>query len=218
MSDGVAAKIATGILVFMGRKKWGLSAAIFPFIVRRLGPLGALRWASKNIPKYEVALAELGPVHGNLAFTLASLLNGCAYCVYAHGRAFQLHFFKETGRVFPLEENELVDMRALTDLEIGQRLEVALKQANMPQELGLLERLMELKFRGAQAKNKEDEHLLHAIQMYDVLNYCAISGEVEIDDVHDAIYRDEETKARYAEARLSAAKVTDRAKPARADA
>jgi hypothetical protein len=197
-------RLVIWILLTITGKKWGLRAVLMPVIVRQLGPFGALRWASKNIPKYEKAADEMGMMRGNLAFTIASLLNGCAYCVYAHGCAFELYYFQKYDKLFPLSDHELLNLIPLTDDDVKGKLERALVEAGIGEEVAIFHRLFELKFEGAEPKTAEDHHLVHAIGMYDFLNYCAISSQAALDDIHDKINRDTALKIRYAEARLEA--------------
>jgi hypothetical protein len=58
-----------------------------------------------------------------------------------------------------------------------------------------------LKLEGAEPRD-EDKHLVHAIGMYDVLNFCAIRSQAALDDAHDRVNKDSALKARYAAARL----------------
>jgi hypothetical protein len=197
-------RVVTWLLLTITGQKWGIRAVLMPIIVRQLGPFAALKWAATNIPKYEKAAEEMGMMRGNLAFTIASLLNGCAYCVYAHGRAFELYYFEEHGKLFPLSDHELLNLIPLTDDDVKGRLESALHEAGIGEEVKIFHRLFELKFEGAEPKTAEDAHLVHAIGMYDFLNFCAISSQAALDDIHDKINRDVDLKNRYAEARLEA--------------
>ncbi len=90
--------ISTWLLITIGRKKWGVTAAIFPIIVKNLGPFGAIRWLLANLPKYERAIKDFGPMRANYICAIASLLNGCSYCTYAHGRAFELYYFRKAPK------------------------------------------------------------------------------------------------------------------------
>ncbi len=196
-------RAATWILTAIGRHKWGMVAVIMPSIVDHLGPAGALLWIARNMPEYERALVELGPLRANFLCCVASILNGCAYCTYAHGRAFELHFFAERGELFPLDEQELVSLASLSDDEVAQRLGAALEEASLREEMTLYRRLYALKLGGAEP-GPGDRYLVHAIKMFDVLNRCAIESRVAIDEAHDGINKDDALKARYAEARLRA--------------
>jgi hypothetical protein len=198
-------RIATQLLVLISRAKWGVSAVLMPFIVQRFGPFGAIVWMARNIPPYERAIVDLGPLRGNFIFAMASLLNGCSYCTYAHGRAFELHYFDTRGKLFPLDDHQLISLIPLTDALVRERLEGALLAADLPDELEVFRRLYALKLEGAVSTgSRDDGHLVHAIKMYDALNFCAIDSQAALDDAHDRINKDAGLKRRYAEARLAA--------------
>ncbi|MFN7135629.1 MAG: hypothetical protein ACK4N5_26390, partial [Myxococcales bacterium] len=193
----LAQRLASFLLVTYGRLLWGVYPAIMPAVVERLGPLKALWWMTAQLPRYTLTFRRLGPMRANLLYALASLLNGCSYCVYAHGRAFQLHYFREKGSVFPIDEHGLVALGSATDAELVAELESAFRRAGLPEELARFRRLYALKLEGAVPSGREDAMLTHAIAMYDVLNYCAIAGQTPLDDAHDPINRDRPLKERY---------------------
>jgi hypothetical protein len=194
-------RAVTWFVTAIGRYKWGWASVIMPAIVENLGPLPALAWIARNMPEYERAIADLGPARANFVFCAASMLNGCAYCTYAHGRAFELYYFAEHGKLFPLDEHDLVSLSALPDDQAAPRLEAALEEAGLGAEIATYRRLFALKLEAAEPR-PDDRYLLHAIQMFDVLNRCAIESRLAIDDAHDRVYKDGALKRRYAEARL----------------
>jgi hypothetical protein len=197
----VVDRVARTVLVSYARFGWGLSASIMPVIVETLGPFETVRWMLKHLPTYEKSLVALGPVRANLVCMSASLFNGCSYCVYAHARAFELAYFDRYGRLFALDEHDIISLMSLTDSEHIAELERALTDAGLQAEVAMLRRLYALKFDGA-GPTADDVYLVNAIQMYDVLNYCAVSQQLGLDDAHDRINRDAALKARYADARL----------------
>lgn len=203
MKRSLATRLASWLLLRMARTLWGLPVALMPVIVDQLGPLGALRWMAKNLPGYERMLKDMGPLRGHLASTFVSMLNGCYYCAFAHARAFQLHHYRARDTLFPLDEHQLVDLVALPDSEALGRLEEAFQAAQMPEELRLYRRLLDLKYHGATPSTAEDAHLMHAIRMFEVLNFCGISRAVPLDGAHDPINKDAGLKLRYAQARLA---------------
>jgi len=199
----LAKRLASWVLLTIARTKWGLPVGLMPVIVDRLGPLGALRWMVKNLPRYERMLKELGAVRGNLISAFVSMLNGCYYCAFAHARAFELLYFKARRSLFPMDEHQMVDLIVLPDQEVIARLDAAFTAAQMPEATPLFRRLVELKYHGAAPSTAEDAYLAHAIQMFEVLNFCGISAAVPLDGAHDPINKDMELRARYAEARLA---------------
>ena len=174
-----------------------------PAIVESLGPVASILWFVRNVPKIERSFKQWGPLRGNLICAIASLLNGCAYCTYAHARGFQLYYFEEHNELFPLDENEFLNLIPLSDDDVRSRLEDALSRGGLHQEVELFRRLYALKLEGVEATD-EDAPLVHAIEMFNDLNACSIENQTPLDDVHDPVNRNVELKRRYAEARLEA--------------
>jgi hypothetical protein len=203
MSGNIAERAATYLLYAIGRRKLGLTAVLMPSIARSLGPVGAIKWMATNMPKYERALAEMGPVRAHLMCSVASLLNGCAYCTYAHWRSFELHYFQENDKLFPMDAHRIISLASLDDDDALRELEAALDNAGIAHEMKMVRRLYALKLGGAEPES-DDRLLVQAIQMFDVLNSCAIQSFAAIDDAHDLIQTDTALKARYADAKLRA--------------
>jgi hypothetical protein len=206
MKRPLSKRLATWLLLTISRTLWGLPARLMPVLVDRLGAFGALRWMARNLPRYERMLKEMGSIRGHLVATFVSMLNGCYYCAYAHAHAFQLHFFQSRQALFPLDEHQLVDLIVLPDQEVKARLEAAFQSAQLAEGPPLFARLAQMKYGGGpEPAGAEDGYLRHAIQMFEVLNFCGISQAVPLDGAHDPINKDEDLKARYAQARLEAA-------------
>jgi hypothetical protein len=203
VSPTIAERVSTRILYAITERKWGFPAVLMPMIVQNFGPIGALRWLGKNMPRYEQTLREMGSIRGNLCFLVASMLNGCAYCVYAHGRALELHYFKSRGELFPIDAHGFLSLLELDDSEVLASLDRHLATAGLEAERQLVRRLYELKLEGATPR-ADEASLVHAIGMFDALNFCAIQSQSALDDAHDPINKDADLKARYAEARMRA--------------
>ena len=119
-----------------------------------------------------------------MACLQASLLNGCAYCVYAHAYAFQLHYFRERDALFSLDEHEILALRDGNDEQLTRALDTALRTAGLAQEIEDFAALRALKLAG-RAPATEDEHrIAHILQMFDILNYCAIDSLSAFDHAH----------------------------------
>jgi hypothetical protein len=207
MSEPLSHRIATRLWLSVSERMWGFPAVLMPMLVQNFGPLGSIRWFARNMPTYQKTLREHGDIRGNLCFMVASMLNGCAYCVYAHGRALELHYFKTRDKLFPIDAHGIVKLLEHDDSEVLATLERHLTAAGLESEVPIVRRLYAIKLEGA--KPRDDEAwLVHAIQMFDQLNYCAIQSQSALDDAHDPINKDAALKARYAEARLRAGLVT----------
>ncbi len=202
MSGSLSQRMAVGILRGLTTKIWGAPPFLLPQIVEHLGPFGALSWFAKNLPEYEAILKDWGPLRTHLLCVEASLLNGCSYCVHAHAYAFQLHYFREKAKLFPLDEHELIALRDGSDAELRDAVKAALVAGQMPEEEALFDRLWRLKLEGEPADDT-DRRIDHLLKMFEMLNFCGINSRTPFDHAHDPINKDAELKLRYAEARLS---------------
>jgi hypothetical protein len=189
--------VSGAVLKTYARLSWGFQPLLLDVIIERLGGIGAAKWMVQYLPRYESILKRLGPSRGHLLCAFASLLNGCPYCTYAHGRALNLYFFRDQGRLFPLDEDELVQLSGLPDPEMLARANETLEQAGMAADKLMLQRLWAIKFEGDTPKNELDSDVHHAVAMFDVLNACALVANTPRDDAHDPIRKDRALVERY---------------------
>jgi hypothetical protein len=197
-------RIAARIINFKAARDWGVPPLVINEMAVRMGAIGVLRWFAHNLPRYNNTLAKWGPLRTHLVCIEASLANGCAYCTHAHAYAFELTYFQQRGSLFPLDEHEIVQLRNASDDERHAALSAALKQAELPDEIAVLDRVWHLKVDNSVAANDEDRRTKHLLEMFDMLNYCAIDSLTQLDEAHDHINKDEALKLRYAEARIAA--------------
>lgn len=196
------------LLESVGRRLWGFAPRLMPVIAQHLGGVGALAWFARNMPRYEGTLGALGPIRTHLLCTAISLTNGCPYCTHGHAHAFELHYLRERGVLFPLSEREIVDLARLDAITLRARWKEALEQGALPDEVGPFERLCAL-LDGAAADQPDDARLAHLITMFAVLNTCGVEGNVEPDEAHDPINKDTSLRQRYADLRDAAAPRTN---------
>lgn len=204
MTETLSQRMAISVLRRLTTTLWGAPPLLLPQIVEHLGALGALGWFVRNLPEYESILKQWGPLRTHLLCVEASLLNGCSYCTHAHAYAFELHYFREKNLLFPLDEHQLVALRAVSDEELRSTLKQALASAQMPEEDALFERLWRLRLERPEPKDETDRRICHLLRMFEMLNFCAINSQTAADHAHDPINKDETLKLRYAEARLRA--------------
>jgi hypothetical protein len=193
-------------IIIRGRatRDWGVPPNLINEMVTRLGAIPTLRWFARNLPRYKNTLKLWGPLRTHLVCIEASLANGCAYCTHAHAYAFELAYFQERGALFPLDEHEIVQLRNGTDEERHAALTGALHQVGLPDEIAVLDHLWRLKISDGVAATDEERRMKHLLEMFDVLNYCAIDSRTQLDEAHDPINKDDALKLRYAEARFAA--------------
>src|SRR5262245_46132689 len=205
MAASLLDRSATRLLEGLGRKLWGFSPRLMREIVGRLGGLGALGWFVAHMPRYERTLKVLGPLRTHLLCSGISLRNGCAYCTYGHAYAFELHYLRERGRLFPLDEHEIVALHRLEPARLAQRLTEALQSGALEEEIPLLRRLLALSEGHDEGSEEHDRRLRHLLRMFAVLNTCAIESNVAPDEAHDPINKDRALRERYAALRRGAA-------------
>jgi hypothetical protein len=187
---------AAGVLAFIARRLWGFSPNLMPCIAESLGGFAALAWFVKNMPRYENTLKTLGPMTTHVVCSAISIQNGCAYCVYGHSYALNLHYYKASSQLFPLDEMAIAKPVALEKfLAVATDVELA-------NEVKLARRALEL-HAGAAVNDDVDKRLAHLVTMFSVLNACGIRYNTPPDEAHDPINRDVELKKRYAAARAS---------------
>jgi hypothetical protein len=197
-------KLAAGFMRAAAARMWGFPPNLMRDIVLHLGAGGGLKWFLSSMPRYEKAMKLLGPLRGHLICIEASLLNGCAYCTFAHAYAFELLYFHKKSTLFPLDEHQLTRLRNGSDEAVRAALIAALSEAGLPDEIAVVERVWQLKFDGVAARGAEDQLLRSLLEMFDVLNYCTIDGRTPLDlEAHDPINKDQALRLRYAEARLA---------------
>ncbi len=196
MAAPLGQRIATWVLEHVGSFLWGFEPRLMSYIVARLGAFGALRWFVANMPGYERTLAALGPLPTHLAALEISIFNGCAYCIYGHALAFELHYLREKDRLFPLDEHALIALAGQEPEQQRKALSDALVAAGLEALTGLYDDV-----RAIWEGKPGDPALEHLVRMFAVLNACGIEGRVEPDEAHDPINQDRELRRRYAELR-----------------
>jgi len=181
----------------VGLSLWGFRPNLMAHFVEQRGGWAALTWFASNMPKYQRILKTWGPVRTHLVATVISSINGCPYCIYGHAYAFGLHYLKQHGSVFSMDEAAFIAMGKQVDADVLTELTHALDQAGLTEEIAFLERLMALRKDPSAVESKDDERLLHLIEMFAVLNTCGINGDVSHDQAHDPINRDKAIREHY---------------------
>ncbi len=197
------------LLEALGDHLWGFKPNLMADFVHQQGALPALFWFAKNMPLYERILEEWGPISTHLLAAALSTLNGCQYCTHGHAYALELHYLQQNDKLFPLSKGEIVELHRFTEEDILERLEQALIEADLFEEILPLKRLAELRQDRSLAATASDADLLHLIQMFDTLNACAITSNTPTDSAHDPIGKDRALRDRYTalrRAQLSAGK------------
>jgi hypothetical protein len=197
-------RMATAVLSGVAKSLWGFAPNLMPHIVEQKGPVSALSWFVRNMPRYEQTRTALGPIRTHILCTAISVLNGCRYCTYGHAYALELCYLIEHGTLFPLDEEQIVGLSKLSEQDMVAQFQQALLVAGLPHEVEVLHRLLQLRSRTVAPLDAHDRRLQHLIDMLAVLNSCGIRGKIPPDQAHDPINRNLSIKQRYAEARCRA--------------
>ncbi len=200
MQKAHAERLTTSLLENLPRLWWGFRPSLVPDIVAERGSWGAVKWFVKTMPRFQWSLTVDGPLRTQLLCTAISMLNSCPYCTYGHAYAFQLHYFRLRGRLFPADEQDMLAWQRDGEETVTERLREALWKADLALEIPVFERLLELRG-GAAPETAEDRRIQHLLSMLGILNACALRNPPALDEAHDPINRDVALKRRYAEAR-----------------
>ncbi len=199
-------KLATNLLEFIGTSLWGFRPNLMKDIVGIHGWRKSLFWFMKNMPKYEKTLKKWGPERTHLLVVAISGINGCPYCTYGHGLAFQLHYFKNKKRLFPIDEVEMMNFNTKEATAVLETLKKAIAQSSLFHPKKDLARFIELKQDPTLATSEDDQKILHLIKMFAFLNVCGIEKQTPKDAAHDPINKDLVLLEAYRKERAAASK------------
>jgi alkylhydroperoxidase family enzyme len=206
MAPSALERGATAILEALGRRLWGFPPRLMAPIVAELGPLRALGWFARNMPRYERTMARIGEVRTHLLCVAISLLNGCPYCTYGHGYALGLAFLQDYGQLFPLDEAELDALVGARPALIRYRLVRAAQQAGLHVDALWLDRTITMALAPDHRPIEPAEiPLAHLIDMFAVLNHVGITSRTPPDQAHSPLNKNLPLKLRYATLRAASA-------------
>jgi hypothetical protein len=188
------------------RRRWGFPAHLMGPIVDRLGPLRALGWFAWNMSRYERTLAYFGPVRTHLLVTAISLVNDSKYCSYGHGYALELAYLRDHGQLFPLDEQDLEQLRGCPPALIRYRLLDAVRRAGLHTDARWLNRAIELTTTpDPRPVEHADLRIVHLVRLISMLNATAIAAHTALDEAHDALNKDSALKHLYHSLRATSA-------------
>jgi len=195
--------VATAALEYLGQRLWGFRPRLMTVIVQRLGPVRALAWFARNMPRYQQSLRVYGSLRAHLLCVTVSLVNGCRYCTFGHAYAFELIYLREHRTLFPLDENAIVALHKLDPPDIRAQLVDAVRLAGLDVEVVWIDRMLERVTGVWRVTSRDDARLDHLIRMFEVLNVCGIAEDVAPDQAHDPTNRNRALKDHYAALRAA---------------
>jgi hypothetical protein len=198
-------RLAVVLLEGLGKQLWGFPPRLMSCIVAEMGPVRAVGWLVRNMPRYERTVRVLGPLRTHLACTVISLYNGCRYCSYGHAYAVELNYLKERDRVFPVDAETISGWLELGHTELRDRMCDVLQRADLHVEVLWVDRTLALATGQHRAMDQEEARIAHLVQMFGALNAIGMAGKVEPDEAHDPLNKDRSLKMRNTMLRESAA-------------
>lgn len=195
--------LAVNLLEGLGRQLWGFPPLLMSYIVDQLGPVRAVLWFLRNMPRYERTLKALGPLRTHLACVAVSLHNGCRYCAYGHAYAAELHYFRQHDRLFPVDAATMAGWIELPVADLRSRMRSTLEQAGLQVEVLWVDLALTMTDGRQGPMDRDESRIAHLVRMFAVLNAVGIAGKVPVDEAHDPLNKDIELKGRLAELRAS---------------
>jgi len=117
--------------------------------------------------------ARYGKVLGSLVLGVSGSFLGCRYCGVTHLYAANIDYFLATGRLFPLDELDIVEWQKLPFDELEQLLIRRLAGDEFAEERRVIERLFALRL-GEIPKTEEDHVLRRVLDVWNALGECTI--------------------------------------------
>lgn len=213
---GLGRRLALRGLHAASRLLAGYAAPLVDEVVRRHGLRGATARLRQLQAIVDAIEARIGERDAHLVIGWASLWNGCRFCALGHVHAANLAHFRDTGELFPLDEDDLARrLHTDSDAQLLAHLRAALGERH-PATLARLERLYQLKAGhvphpalvpdAPPTHDRDDDVLALAITTYDWLNpysLAADEGPPELIAL-SPLQRDRDLRRRHATARAAA--------------
>lgn len=196
-------ELVVGMLERICRLLWGFPPRMIPFIIKRMGTVRGLWWFIANMPRYLATLHVLGPIRAHLACVVISLHNGCIYCAYGHTYAIELLYFRDRGRLFPLDSEMLAGWLHLEPRQLAAQLRRVLQDAGLHVEALWVDRTLALATGDLAPVDRAEARLAHLVRMVGAMNEIAIAYGVKPDQAHDTINKSWALKEHHAALRAS---------------
>lgn len=166
---------------YMSQRESGFIATFDEEIIRQFGFAEALKAMTQMGKSWKKLANKFGEHHAHIIASYASLWNGCGYCVHGHMYAYNIEYYGKTGKLFPIDENDLIGHMSDKDNQIidwicdqlaGDEHRDLRRQLRRLHDFRLMDKLPERK-----ALETEDDYLLLACSLYSFVNECSIVVE-----------------------------------------
>lgn len=205
MAERALDRLAVRLLEGLGIRLWGFPPRLMSYLVAEMGPVRALVWFARNMPRYERTLRVLGSLRTHLACTVISLANGCRYCAFGHAYAVELVHLAEHDKLLPCDAETIAEWRELTPGALRDAVVDLLERADLHGEVLWVDRTLALVSGTQQPVDRDEARIAHLVRMFAVLNAVGKAADVAPDEAHDPRNKDLALKARITRMRQSAA-------------
>lgn len=167
-------------------------------LVRQHGIKGLITWGKSTRDAFDEIVASLGVERAHLVAAFASFFNGCDYCSWGHIFALNLLYLERTGKLYPLDETEVLDLMKQGDTLVFEELRARLSgNPEYAEDLRLLERQHALRTLSEGPASDEDRILMRSITLFEWVNECSIVVNAPAPPM-DPIAKKKALLARYA--------------------
>lgn len=144
-----------------------------------------------------------GPVDANVLISTAAMWNGCRFCPRSHLWTANLYHFRDTGKLFPMDDASASELQKLTDEEALTQIKQRLSEGGFAKLAERIDRQYHLKAGDASGTTEDDPLLLATIAAWDWMTECTVYVEEDQVFPADPIGRDRDLMNRYRQARDS---------------
>ncbi len=167
-------RMVASALEMFSRRFVGFAPPFLREVVQTYGVRGALRRMAEMNEVVVQLEREFGMCDAHVLIGYASLWNGCLYCALGHLYISNLVYFRDTGKLYPLAENEVATWGGWSDTEILASTLARLEGDAFKDLRELLARQVDLKWGRTTAEGRTDELVELSIVAYDWFNRCTI--------------------------------------------
>jgi hypothetical protein len=190
-------RVVTSLLEGCCRQLWGFSPRMIGGIIGDKGAVRGFVWVAANLPRYLVTMRVLGPVRTHLACATISLYNSCVYCAFGQAYALELIYFRDTGRLFPLDTRLLADWLHLEPRHLAARMRGVLQEAGLHTEAVWVDLTLGFLAGEQQPIDEAEARVAHLVRMVNELNRIANATGAVPDGAQDPVNKDTALKATH---------------------
>ena len=184
-------------------------------LLRQHGISGLIKWGRATQAAFDHIATKLGLEEAHLVAAFASFFNGCDYCSWGHLFALNLIYLERTGKLYPVDEEEVLELMRRGDSAVFE--ELRLRLGEHPEHLRLLLRQQELRTLEGGPVSEEDKIIVSSITLFEWVNECSIVVNAPAPPM-DPIAKKKALLARYEALRAPQRAERARAKVAQATA